>query len=155
MKIQLIGIKSPDINSDETRDIVHVMVEHPTTKQTYIWSVYRDQSIPLDVFLATCQETIKSEIDYKEAIWKVSKTEKKKISDENGIEKEVPIEKIEIVKPEIPDYYALRRKEYPSLAEQIGALINPDATPSLDEVRTKVLDVKLKYPKPAWLQNNK
>jgi hypothetical protein len=33
----------------------------------------------------------------------------------------VDIEKSEIVKPEIPDYYAKRRAEYPSIGDQLDA----------------------------------
>jgi hypothetical protein len=61
---------------------------------------------------------------------------------------EVLITKEEIVKPSIPDYYALRRSEYPSLGDQLDAVWKGLDSQAFIEMQAKIAAVKAKYPKP-------
>ena len=60
---------------------------------------------------------------------------------------EAPISKEEIVKPSIPDYYALRRSEYPSLGDQLDAVWKGTASQAFLDMQAKIALVKAKYPK--------
>ena len=61
----------------------------------------------------------------------------------------VDIDKSEVVRPEIPDYYAKRRAEYPTLGDQMDEQWKGgDAAEAMHQ---KILAVKAKYPKPSWL----
>jgi hypothetical protein len=62
-----------------------------------------------------------------------------------GEAKTVPIEKSEIVRPDMPDYYAKRRAEYPSLGDQLDALWK--GGPAQVAMQEKIAAVKAKYPK--------
>jgi hypothetical protein len=58
----------------------------------------------------------------------------------------VDIDKSEIVRPDNPDYYALRRAEYPALGEQLDALWKGGEAAA--EMTSRIAEVKAKYPKP-------
>lgn len=58
----------------------------------------------------------------------------------------VAIDRSEVVRPAIPDYYAQRRAEYPPLAEQLDAVWKGGQ--AHDIMRARILAVKDKYPKP-------
>jgi hypothetical protein len=57
----------------------------------------------------------------------------------------VPIEKSEIVRPDIPDYYAKRRAEYPPIGDQLDALWKGDEAQA--DMFDRIAAVKTKYPK--------
>jgi hypothetical protein len=147
--ISCVGIKSPEPNSSETRDLVYLHVLYNDTE--YKWSVYKSQEIPLSDYMNTCSTRVQTEIDFKEALWENLEPKTKVVLNIEDEEEVVPILKEEIVKPDIPDYYALRRNEYQSIGDQIGALSNPNASPSLAEISEKISAVKAKYPKPPWI----
>ena len=65
-----------------------------------------------------------------------------------GQEVVVDINKNEIVKPEIPDYYAKRRDEYPPIGDQLGAIAKGLDSPEYLEILAKIDAIKAKYPKP-------
>jgi hypothetical protein len=58
----------------------------------------------------------------------------------------VDIDKSEVVRPDNPDYYAKRRAEYPSLADQLDAMWKGGEAAA--EMTAKIAEVKAKYPKP-------
>ena len=60
----------------------------------------------------------------------------------------VDIQKEEIVRPDSPDYYALRRAEYPPLTDQLGAIAKGLDSLEYQSILAKIAEVKLKYPKP-------
>jgi hypothetical protein len=60
---------------------------------------------------------------------------------------EIPITKEEIVKASIPDYYALRRNEYPKLSDQLDAIWKGQDSEAFLNMKNKILEVKTKYPK--------
>lgn len=53
----------------------------------------------------------------------------------------------EIVCPDIPDYYAKRRSEYPPLADQLDAFWKGEASQDYQNMLAKIQAVKNKYPK--------
>ena len=147
------GIKSPEPNSVEDRDIVFFEVDYDSNK--YIWMLYRKVDQDLGQFVLDAAPIIKAEIDYKEEVWKNLEPKTKQIFDPMSAQSTITVDilKEEVVRPEDPDYYALRRAAYPKLSDQIGALTNPNSTPNLTDIQSQVANVKLKYPKPAWLIN--
>jgi hypothetical protein len=62
-----------------------------------------------------------------------------------GEPRTVDIDKSEVVRPDNPDYYALRRAEYPSLADQLDAMWKGGEAATA--MTAKIAEVKSKYPK--------
>jgi hypothetical protein len=101
----------------------------------------------LGAFIAEITPKVYAEIDQKEAEWAALEPKTRTIDDPMmGETRTVPIEKSEIVKPEIPDYYAKRRAEYPPLKEQLDAVWKGGQAQA--DMLAKIQAVKLKYPKP-------
>jgi hypothetical protein len=90
-----------------------------------------------------------ADIDSKEADWVALEPKTRMILDPISDKYiESPISKEEIVKPSIPDYYALRRNEYPSLGDQLDAVWKGLDSQSFADMQAKIATVKAKYPKP-------
>lgn len=144
MTIALKGIYTPP--SPETRDIAYLEVDYNGEK--YDWTIYYPQGVNIGEYLASVEESIYAQIDAKEAEWQAlypkTRTEFDPITQEEIV---VDIHKSEIVKAEIPDYYAKRRAEYPSIGDQLGALFKgPDSQDYID-MMAKIQAIKDKYPK--------
>jgi hypothetical protein len=137
------GLYTPGGN--EERDMAYLDVEYNDTH--YDWIIYVPQGVNLGIYLEESKPKIQAQIDAKELEWANLDPKTKTEYDLNEQEIVVAIQKEDIVKPEIPDYYAKRKAEYPSIGDQIGALINPNASPSLAEIIAKIQEVKAKYPK--------
>jgi hypothetical protein len=128
----------------EERALAYIKVEH--NGQTYDWQMFVPANTALDAYMAASSARIGAEIHAKEAEW-VAAPKTREIEDPmTGEKTTMPIDKSEIVRPEIPDYYAKRRAEYPSLAEQMGAMWK--GGDAATEMAAKVQAVKDKYPKP-------
>ena len=143
MSISLEGLMS--VGGDETRALAMVKVVH--NEQTYDWQMFIPEGVDLATYIEESEVRIKAEIDAKEAEWEALDPKTKEIVD--GIMGEVitvDIEKSEIVKPEIPDYYAKRRAEYPSIGDQLDAFWK--GGDAATEMLAKIQAVKDKYPKP-------
>ena len=143
MEITLTGLFTPP--APESRAIAHLDVNY--NDNIYKWQIYVPQEVNLQQYIELSADRVKAEIDAKEAEWE--STPKTRIYDDpfEG-EKIVDVLKEEIVKPEIPDYYAKRRGEYPSLSDQMGAILKGTDSPEYAEILAKVSAVKAKYPKP-------
>jgi hypothetical protein len=140
--VSLEGLAS-NIEGEE-RALAYIKVEH--NGQTYDWQMFVPANTALDAYMAASSARIGAEIDAKEAEW-VAAPKTREIEDPmTGEKTTMPIDKSEIVRPEIPDYYAKRRAEYPSLAEQMGAMWK--GGDAATEMAAKVQAVKDKYPKP-------
>ena len=142
MSISLEGLMSP--GGDETRALALLKVEH--NGLTYDWQVFVPPNTDLTTFMAQSEAAIKAQIDAKEAAWAALIPKTREMTDPiTGETTTVPIEKSEIVRPDIPDYYAKRRAEYPSLGDQLDALWKGG------EAQANMFDaiaaVKAKYPK--------
>jgi len=140
--IALEGIAS-NLEGEE-RALAYIKVQH--NGQTYDWQMFVPANTALDAYMAASSARIGAEIDAKEAEW-VAAPKTREIEDPmTGEKTTMPIDKSEIVRPDIPDYYAKRRAEYPSLAEQMGAMWK--GGDAATEMAAKVQAIKDKYPKP-------
>ena len=145
-EVVLTGIAS-NIEGEE-RALAHLHVEH--NGSTYEWQIYVPVSADsAQAFIDSAKQSILDDIDAKELAWSQLEPKTKPIQDpltEQQIF--VPISKEEIVKPTLPDYYSLRRNEYPSLSDQLDAMWKGFNSQAFVEMQNKVLAVKAKYPKP-------
>ena len=143
--VSLEGLQS----GGEERAIALLKVDH--NGQSYDWPVFVPQGADLSAFIAGCATSVGAEIDYKEAQWAALTPKTREIQDPmTGETTTVPIDKSEIVRPEIPDYYAKRRAEYPAVGDQLDAQWKGGDAAA--EMQAKIQAVKAKYPKPVWAQ---
>ena len=142
MSISLEGLMSP--GGEETRALAMVKVEH--NGQTYDWQIFVPNGVDLSTFITDSEATVKAQIDAKEAAWTALTPKTREIDDPMTGEKTTQdIPKDEIVRPDIPDYYAKRRAEYPSVGDQLDAFWKGgDAATAM---LAKIQAVKDKYPK--------
>jgi len=138
------GIYTPGGN--EERDIAYLDVEY--NDNVYDWLIYVPQGVDIGAYIESSKAKIQADIDKKEQEW-AELTPKTRII-ENLFDTEgtvVDITKDEIVKPDYPDYYALRREEYPKIGDQLDALWKGVDSPEFAAVMNKIQEVKQKYPK--------
>jgi hypothetical protein len=148
MSVSLEGLMT--VGGDETRALAIVKVDH--NGQTYDWQIFVPPNTDLSTFITGSEARLKAEIDAKEAEWTALTPKTREIEDPmTGETTTVEIDKSEIVRPEIPDYYAKRRAEYPSAGDQLGAQWKGgvEAADMFDRIQA----VKDKYPKPPWITN--
>jgi len=145
-EVLLTGLTSNLPN--ENRALAYIDVQH--NEKTYNWQVFIPNNIDnIDEFLQSSKQSILNDIDSKEAEWE--SLDPKTITVENpmtGQSIDVPITKEQVVKPSIPDYYALRRDEYPSLGDQLDAVWKGSDSQAFSDMHAKIAAVKAKYPKP-------
>ena len=140
MHINVTGLFTP--GGDEDRDIVYLTVTNGAN--TYNWQWYMPLNTGMDVgsYITSQTAYIEADVTAKEAafstVYAADNT-----TDPNTI-----------ICPTIPDYYALRRAAYPPIANQVGALLSPNATPSLTDLQSQIAQVKATYPKPSWMTTN-
>lgn len=144
--ISLEGLMS--VGGNEDRSLALIDVQH--NGNLYHWKIYIPHNIAdLAQFLEDSKLKIEADIDNKELIWK--ELNPKTRIEIDGLTNEeiiIDIQKDEIVKPDIPDYYAKRRSEYPTIGEQLGALYKGINSIEYATVQQKINDIKIKYPKP-------
>lgn len=152
--ISLEGIQSPP--HPETRAIAILKVDYDGN--IYDWQVYipENNTVSLEQFLIDIAPTVQQQIDTREAEWAALDPKTKEIEDPFGEgTTTVPIEKTEIVRPYMPDYFAQRRSAYPSVDAQIGALWKGNGSSDYMDMLSKIQTVKDAYPKemPADLES--
>lgn len=141
--ISLEGLQSGITGED--RAIAILKVEH--NDLTYDWQIFVPNGVDLATFIADSEATVKGQIDAKEAAWTALTPKTREIEDPmTGETTTVDIPKDEIVRPDIPDYYAKRRAEYPSIGDQLDAFWKGGEAEVA--MYTKIQAVKDKYPKP-------
>jgi hypothetical protein len=146
MTINLKGLYTPP--PPEDRNIAYLDISY--NGNHYDWMAYVPAGVDVGQHLQSVEQSIYADIDRKEAQWSSLTPKTISVFDQfTNQETVVDIQKEEIVKPDYPDYYAKRRAEYPSIADQIGALINQNSSPSFTEIQAKIAAVKSKYPKSA------
>jgi hypothetical protein len=130
----------------EDRALVLLDVVH--NGQKYEWKAFVPPNTEeLGQFVEGIKAAVLAEIDAKEAQWEALEPKTRTFDDPiMGEPQVVPIDKAEIVCPEIPDYYAKRRAESPPLAEQLDAFWKGGDAQSA--MLAKIQAVKQKYPKP-------
>lgn len=142
MSVSLKGLQSGD--STEERAIALLEVVH--NNQTYDWILYIPQNVNLSEYIESKTQDIYNDIDKKELEWQnLSPKTKEIVSPESNEVIVVNIEKSEVVKPDFPDYYAKRKKEYPSLGDQLDALWK--GGDAVTNMLNKINEVKNRYPK--------
>jgi hypothetical protein len=129
--ISLEGLQSGVTGED--RAIAILKVEHNSL--TYDWMTFVPPDADLATYIAASEGRVKAEIDAKEAAWAAI-----------DLATQATLDKSDIVRADNPDYYASRRAEYPSLADQLDAMWK--GADAMTEMAAKIAAVKAKYPKP-------
>lgn len=131
----------------EDRALAHLKVVHNGSE--YEWAVFVPRGVQdIANFLESVRQQVLDEIDAKEAEWTSLEPKVRTVEDPAGGSIEVPIDKSEVVRPSIPDYYAKRRAEYPSLGDQLDAIWKGADSQAFSDMIAKISAVKAKYPKP-------
>lgn len=132
----------------ENRALAYLEVNHNDI--IYNWQIFIPNDIEnLQSYLELSKPAILADIDAKESTWAALEPKTRTISDPmTGQPTDVSISKEEIVKPSIPDYYALRRNEYPSLGDQLDAMWKGLESQAFLNMQNTIASVKAKYPKP-------
>ena len=143
--INLVGLASN--LPDENRALAYIEVQH--NDNIYNWQIFIPPNVEnIDQFLQSAQQSILNDINLKELAWTELEPKTRSFPDPmTGQTMEVPISKEEIVKPSIPDYYALRRNEYPSVGDQLDAMWKGTTSQAFLDMQDKIALVKAKYPK--------
>lgn len=145
MSIGLKGLYTPP--APENRDIAYLEVVH--NGQTYDWLAYIPQGQNVADSLAAIEASVYADIDAKEAKWAALEPKTKTVLNPLTMQEEtVNIQKEEIVKADSPDYYALRRNEYPPIGDQLGAIAKGLDSSEYQAILAKIAEIKAKYPKP-------
>jgi len=145
MSIAITGISGGGPN--EERAWLSLEVIH--NGQTYDWGMFIpvDNTMDLGELLQAKEAEIYADIDRKEAEWNALSPKTREVLDPLTNEMiTVDIPKQEIVHPENPDYYAKRRAEYPTLANQLDAIWKGGE--SMTAMTNLINSIKQKYPKP-------
>jgi hypothetical protein len=146
MSISLEGLVT--VGGDENRALTHLKVVH--NGQTYDWQRFIPPGMALQDFMATQEASVKAEIDVKEAEWAALDPKTRDIEDPfTGEITTVDIDKSEVVRPTMPDYFAQRRAAYPSIGDQLDAQWKGGA--DAEAMHSKIDAVKAQYPKPSWI----
>lgn len=140
--ISLEGIASNLAN--EERGLAYLKVEH--NGQSYDWQLFIPQDADLASYIASKETAIYADIDAKEAAWAVASKTREITDPITNETRTIEVNKSEIVRPDIPDYYAKRRSEYPALSEQLDALWK--GGDAAEAMAVKILEVKARHPKP-------
>lgn len=144
--ISLAGVQSMPL--PEYRPLLLLTVV--MNDQTYNWSIFMPPGRSYDEFLAEHADAIYADIAVKEALWEALDPKTRLIDDPMEMGQiEVAIAKEEIVRPDVPDYYAKRRAEYPMLGDQLDALWKGSESPDFTAMIARIQAIKDKYPKPS------
>ena len=143
--ISLEGLLTP--GGVEDRALAHIDVYYNDI--VYKWHIYIPQNITsIGDFLEASKAKIQAQIDAKEAEWAALDPKTREVEDPFGEgTTTVPISKDEIVKPDIPDYYALRRAAYPPIGNQLGAFWKGPDDADYKSMLAEIEAVKQRYPK--------
>lgn len=144
--ITLRGLTS-NVETDENRALALIDVDY--NGNVYKWQTYVPTEITnFNEFLESIKSRIEKEIDVKEAEWAALDPKTRVFTDPFTEEQIiVDIQKEEIVKPDVPDYYAKRRREYPDLREQIGAFWKGPGSVDYVSISQQIEEVKNRHPK--------
>ena len=131
----------------ETRALL--LLEVVYNGNTYDWQIFCKEGMSHNDFLTEeIKQKIYDDIQKKEDEWENLTPKTRTVSDILGDgEMVVDIQKEEIVKPDIPDYYAKRRNEYPALGDQFDAIFKGVDSLEYQNILQRIQEVKQKYPK--------
>ena len=144
--VSLEGLQSGMVGED--RAIAILKAEH--NGQTYDWQRFVPAGVDLSDFINGLGPSVGAEIDAKEAEWAALTPKTREVTDPmTGETTTVDIDKSEVVRPDIPDYYAKRRSEYPAIGDQLDAQWK--GGDAATDMQAKIQAVKTNNPKPSWL----
>lgn len=145
-KISLEGLMSDP--GGDNRALALLKVDY--NGQTYDWQIYIDRGVDLSEFIGNCNAQIEAQIDAKEQEWAELDPKTRTITDPlSNEERTIPIDKSEIVRPDIPDYKAQRRQAYPDVGDQLDAVWKGYATKHFTDMQMLIYDTKIQFPKGA------
>lgn len=149
IEIELAGLQSGGANEERAVALLKVTLNN----NVYDWVRYVPvETTDLSAFIESIKPSVQAEIEFKEAEWTALTPKTREVQNPlTGGISEVEIDKSEIVKPDVPDYYALRRSEYPLIGFQLDALWKGSGTEDFAALQEKIQEVKQKYPKPIWM----
>jgi hypothetical protein len=145
-EIHLTGLASNIENED--RPLAYLEVNH--NNNIYNWQIFIPNYIQdLGQYIDSVKQSILDDIDSKESEWANLEPKTRTVSDPMMPDQTVTVDisKDEIVKPSIPDYYAMRRNEYPKLGDQLDAMWKGVDSQAFLDMKNKILEIKNKYPK--------
>lgn len=142
--IKLTGLQT--LQPPEDRALAYLEVD--LNGQKYDWQVYIPANVPdLSQYIQDIEEKVIDDILAKEEQWANLNPKTREYVDPFGETKTIEIDKSEIVRPTIPDYYAMRRDNYPSIGDQLDALWKGVDSPEFIAILDKIREVKNMYPK--------
>lgn len=118
IQTEFVGLRTPGAPEDRDQILLKVTYEN----QTYDWCIYQAPGADIDYSIEQAKPTIEAQIQ--------------QIIAAGGI-----------VQPPVPDYYALRRAEYPSLGDQLDAFWKGPGSPAYQSMMAQIEAIKQKYPK--------
>lgn len=141
----ITGIKNMDLPED--RLFLYLKVIYNDNE--YDWQIFCDNGVHFTDFLTDdIKQKIYTDIQNKENKWNELEPKYTVLTDPLTQEEiQVPINKEDIVKPDIPDYYAKRRAEYPAIGDQLDAFWKGPGSPEYVNMIEKINTIKNKYPK--------
>lgn len=147
-----ISLKGLTSNFDPNEDRALALLDVNYNDTVYDWKIYVPNNVTsLESFLQSTSTIafIQADIDAKEAAWTVLDPKTKQIPNiMNPSEMlTVPLLKEEIVKADVPDYYAKRRIEYPRISDQVGAFWKGPGSTDYVTISQEIEEVKARYPK--------
>lgn len=147
--ISLNGIVSNLANEERVLLLLSVIYND----EKYEWQRFALPDTTIDAnYLNSLIPSVEQEISYKLEQWNsTDKTPTNEIDNLSGDSRQVEINKHDVVKPDNPDYYSLRRNEYPKIGEQLDAFWKGQESTEYKEMIKIIQDIKIKYPKPAYL----
>ena len=144
IEISLEGLQT--LSPPEDRALAHLKISY--NNNVYNWSLYIPPNTDLGSYIESNKTKIQADIDAKEAAWAALDPKTRTLTNPlTQATETVDIAKEEIVRPDIPDYYALRRAAYPSLAEQLGALWKGPDSADYQNMMSQIQAVKDQFPK--------
>ena len=146
MNIKIKNLASNLVNDD--RSLADVEVNY--NNNDYNWKVYIPSNVSnIDSYLQSIENSIFEDIQHKENIWS-NMTEEDKIITKTDPETNQTISytltKNDIVKPQIPDNYAIRKSLYPSIGEQLDSYWAGPGSSKYQAMLEKIKNIKQTYP---------
>jgi hypothetical protein len=143
--IILRGIANGNAQDDRTLLVIDVNYND----ETFPWNLrmFPTYTGSFDQYITEHEENVYADVAAKLQEWEDLDPKEREIQlepDEEPII--VPITREEVVTPTYPDYYVMRAREYPPLAEQMDAFWKGGT--AAENMHQKILDIKNKYPKP-------
>jgi len=142
--ITIRGIK----DGDQFDDRVTILLTVQYNDELFDWFVKLPKSYTgtFGEYVDSVAGNIYTDIEAKLEEWNNLEPKVLSVTDElTGQIVTIPLDRSEIVKPTYPDYYVLRAREYPNIAEQLDSFWKGGA--SALEMQEKIAYIKSKYPK--------